>query len=302
VVLEITQASNVSVEYFVIENGFSNMAAGGISNYGTLSISNSIVQNNFGSSYGGGITNYGALTVLWSTISDNLGPGIYNWDNAQSLTIANSAIVNNTAGSGVHVYDRTAVIVNSTISGIINNGAFDGGGIYFGGNAGDLLMLRNVTISRNQAPEHGGGIYFDAQLGAQISMVNSILSGNSASIGPDCYGPIFSEGYNILGNATGCTFISAPSDRLNINPMIGPLGYNGGPTLNHRLYIGSPAIDGGNPNGCLDQLGNPLSIDQRGFTRPLDGNGDGIPRCDIGSYEYDPAFVILGVYLPMIRN
>ena len=76
----------------------------------------------------------------------------------------------------------------------------------------------------------------------------------------------------------GCTISSTIGDQLDVNPQIAPLRYNGGPTYTHRLLAGSPAIDGGNPDGCLDQLGNPLTTDQRGFTRPLDGNGDGV-RC-----------------------
>lgn len=41
---------------------------------------------------------------------------------------------------------------------------------------------------------------------------------------------------------------------------------------------GSPAIDGGDPNGCA-------LYDARYVVRPVDGNGDGIARCDIGAVE-----------------
>ncbi|HKX13302.1 MAG TPA: DUF11 domain-containing protein, partial [bacterium] len=42
----------------------------------------------------------------------------------------------------------------------------------------------------------------------------------------------------------------------------------------------SPAIDAGDPAGCIDQDGDPLTTDQRGAPRPF---GD---RCDIGAFEF----------------
>jgi len=55
------------------------------------------------------------------------------------------------------------------------------------------------------------------------------------------------------------------------------------------LLEGSPAIDAGDDAQC------PAS-DQRGVPRPLDGNGDGLAVCDIGSFEY---FLSI-TYLPLV--
>ena len=60
--------------------------------------------------------------------------------------------------------------------------------------------------------------------------------------------------------------------------MLSPLADNGGPTLTHELQLGSPAIDTGNPAGCLDAAGTALTVDQRGLARPVNA-------CDIGAYE-----------------
>ncbi|MDQ3796077.1 MAG: hypothetical protein M3294_00480, partial [Pseudomonadota bacterium] len=56
---------------------------------------------------------------------------------------------------------------------------------------------------------------------------------------------------------------------------------NGGPTQTHALVAGSPAIDAVTDGTCP-----PPDTDQRGVSRPQDGNGDGGPACDIGSYEF----------------
>ena len=77
-------------------------------------------------------------------------------------------------------------------------------------------------------------------------------------------------------------------------PQLGPLQNNGGPTQTHALLSGSPAIDGGNPNGCRNQFGVLLLKDQPGLRRTVDGNRDGTARCDIGAVEFGsgPAFTL----------
>ena len=48
------------------------------------------------------------------------------------------------------------------------------------------------------------------------------------------------------------------SNVFGVNPLLGPLAYNGGPTLTHRPLAGQPALDrGSNPDN--------LALDQRGF-------------------------------------
>jgi hypothetical protein len=59
------------------------------------------------------------------------------------------------------------------------------------------------------------------------------------------------------------------------------LANNGGSTRTHALVTGSPSIDAINDGTCP-----PPAKDQRGVMRPQDGNGDGGPVCDIGSYEF----------------
>jgi hypothetical protein len=60
----------------------------------------------------------------------------------------------------------------------------------------------------------------------------------------------------------------------NVDPLLGPLAANGGPTLTQALLPGSPAIDAVPSSGA----GCPPT-DQRGVIRPQG------PACDIGAFE-----------------
>jgi hypothetical protein len=68
-----------------------------------------------------------------------------------------------------------------------------------------------------------------------------------------------------------------------IDPRLGPLANNGGPTLTHALVPGSPAINAGDPAAMSGEGGVP-QFDQRGapFTRVHGG------RIDIGAFESQP--------------
>jgi hypothetical protein len=91
---------------------------------------------------------------------------------------------------------------------------------------------------------------------------------------------------------TGCGLQITGSDLTGINPLLSPLV---DPLATFLTPLaGSPVIDAGNPAGCTDGT-NPLTSDQNGTPRPLDGNGDGIPVCDIGAIEYKVV-----IFLPMV--
>ena len=239
-----------------------------------------LIENNIApGSQAGGIYAYNIspLTILDSTIRGNQGNtgGI----SADQLVIRNSSISGNTgdAESGGITANSDAIIVNSTISG---NTSPAGGGIYASG-AGNVQII-NSTITLNTADTgSGGGIYANAD----THLTNTILSGNIASppaINPDCEGQIVSGGYNLFGDMTGCTITGSTTTNNTGSLLLGPLQNNGGPTYTHAPQAGSDAIDGGDLSGsCTDEAGNPLTVDQRGNTRP-----DSINQvCDIGSYE-----------------
>jgi len=142
---------------------------------------------------------------------------------------------------------------NSTISG--NTSALGGGGIFvFGGllgeGGGNLL---NDTIADNIASSRGGGgggVFLD---NGKLNVKNTIIAlnlVNSGGTGPDVSGAFISLGHNLIGNANGSTGFTNGTNgdqvgtTLNpLDPMLGPLQFNGGPTMSMALLPGSPAID-----------------------------------------------------------
>src|SRR5262249_31099524 len=116
---------------------------------------------------------------------------------------------------------------------------------------------------------------------------------------------IISRGHNLVGAGAGCPS-DGPGD-LTVDPakvfttVLGPLQNNGGQTETHALLPGSPAIDAGDAV-CTDANGAPLTTDQRGKPRPVDGNGDGTRACDIGAFEFFPTVNNLVTLAPGLQT
>ena len=239
---------------------------GGLLSTGTLTINDSTISGNTGA----GVSNSpgSTLTIVNSTISGNTGRGIYN--SYANLTIQSSTISANQAG-GVSNYAGSVTITNSTISG---NAANDGGGI--SNFAGCYYSFRGVPC-----------------IDGTITLNNSLIAGNQATVAPEVENTtiVKANDFNLFGangNAGVTGFTPGPTDitpSVSLAQIIGPLQNNGGPTQTHALVVGSPAVDRGNPNGCLDSTGAPLQTDQRGLPRVFDGNGNGQAVCDIGAFE-----------------
>lgn len=235
-------------------------------------------DNNAGGS-GGGVYNAGTATLTNVTLSDNqarggFGGGISNEEGTATLT--NVTFNGNTAGVGGGGLGNlgTATLTNVTFSGNSTFGG-EGGGLY---NTFATASLTNVTFSGNSAIS-GGGIRH--RLDGSVTVKNTIVANSSS--GGNCSGNINNAGGN-LSSDTSCGFGNA------VNVMLGPLANNGGSTLTHLPRPGSPAIDFVTA-GCP-----PPSTDQRGVTRPVDGDGNGNARCDAGAVEYR----LQSVYLPLV--
>lgn len=124
-----------------------------------------------------------------------------------------------------------------------------------------------------------------------VSAVNTIIAGNT---GGDCLGgTILSRGHNINGDDS-CG-LAGSGDMNGTDPLLGPLGDHGGPTLTHLPLAGSPAIDAGDDSLCPP-------TDQRGYARPDHGKVYGIAVCDIGSVEVRPPILEVRVYAPILSK
>ncbi|GDY09186.1 hypothetical protein LBMAG52_26720 [Planctomycetia bacterium] len=159
---------------------------------------------------------------------------------------------------------------NSTISGNSTTGfASNGGGI---SNTSDALAtftltINNSTISGNSASGRGGGISNDG---------NIIASLRSTIVAKNTLRGRFRVEYSLIEQREGGTIIETVgrSNRYGVDPLLGPLTDNGGPTETHALLPGSPAINRG-------FNGTPQSFDQRGL-----GFVRAVERTDIGAFEY----------------
>lgn len=304
----IRNSGSLSLSDSVVIDNSSYIGGGGISNEGDIVITRSTITSN-SSEIAGGLFSFGNAVLIdvtveqnWSNHFDTGGIGA-----GGTMSIEDSTISNNfgyDACGGIAIYGEVR-ITNTTISG---NTAFGvGGGVC---NRGGSLTLSNSTVTDNLAygyysyPDFiaygGAGIFTGARWrpgGSNTVIANTIVAGNvlenSYIQNSDCdstdpESQATSLGYNIFG--PGCPSFG-PGDQFYFpedvfTTVLGPLEDNGGITRSHALLPFSPAIDMGHPDGCKDANGDPLLTDQRGVMRPLDGDGNGSPDCDIGTYEF----------------
>ena len=265
---------------------------------GTMVISNSVITGN--SAANGGALNNAAsaspsvpanLTLINCAVTNNSstssGSAMQNFSTS-FLHLRNTTVSGNTTTAtgiaGAIQANGTVTITNSTFSGNAA-AAGTGGGVYFNGTS---LIMTNVTITGNLSGIGGGGLH---RTGTNPLVIrNSIIANNTGAAATlDAFGPVNSEGNNIIGNV-GTSTGWVMSDLQNVNPVLSPLGNYGGMGMTHAVLTGSPALDAG--QNCVTDLScsanNPplaVAADQRGAARPF------AATVDIGAFESSTAYV-----------
>lgn len=279
-------------------------SGGGVFNIGRLRVFDGVISQNFGI-YGGGIYNRGNAEINGVVIKGNRavnGAGVINVRSENNAlpcftSMRNVTLIQNQGdeyGGGIYSGERCTLDINSSTI-LSNTTKNTGGGMYLAG----LTQVRNSTIALNTASVFGGGISSDGELtltnvtlianqvpragngGGLLgtgpwTVVNTIIAGSIAANGAGNNCAVANlTAFNSLSSDNTCV-LSGTGNKLNIDPMLNPLGDYGGPTLTYLPKAGSPAIDG--------VLGsNAPATDQRGFPRPV---GAGY---DIGAVERQPS-------------
>jgi hypothetical protein len=279
------ESGSLQVWDATLQNGGSQSvgAGGGIRvDSGSVFLARVVMTGNEAFSNGGAIAQFaGLLSIIDSTIDANVvtsrGGGLYA-SSGTSIGITRSTFSNNesTLGGAIQNFG-TLTMENSTVSG--NSGSAGTGGII---NVGSL-DLNNVTITHNTSDEESagraGGL---ADNGGVTRLRNTIIAGNFNTAGgsPDCAGTLTSQGHNLIQDTSGCTLVGTMTGNLlGVNPQLGALANNGGPTRTHSLGASSPARNAGNPAMPGSSDAACRTTDQRGVSRPQG------TRCDMGAFE-----------------
>jgi VCBS repeat-containing protein len=231
------------------------------------SISNSTISGNTATAGGAGglyVTTssdhlISGTVISGTTISANQAPNSNQFD----------------GGGGIINEGQIDAIINSTISGNSTNAV--GGGIANYDNIGRIV---NVTIASNTGSD-GGGLYhmnfvnFTPVIG---ELTNTLIADNTATttLNEDFVqlGVVTTAGNNLIETRSGNSTVNGVNGNIvGIDPKLGPLANNGGPTQTQALLSGSAAINAGTAAGAP-------TTDQRGLPRP---SGSAV---DIGAFEF----------------
>lgn len=237
-----------------------------------------------------------------------------------SVALTRSTLSGNTAaggvGGGLATGTQVSGALDVTQSTLAGNSAQDGGGASIGSEYRPAtqgegeVTLSGLTVSGNAASERSGGLelgrtqtytYDDTtQQGTTTysspsqPLTSTVVAGNTAAGQPSDLGQApLTDGSDGDGFVLSRSLVQAPGDTrkttsttapsiFGVDPQLGTLGDNGGPTQTQLPAATSPLLDAG-------QADAGVTADQRGAARTVDladvANGTGSDGTDIGAVE-----------------
>jgi CSLREA domain-containing protein len=275
-------------------------SGGGIYSGAALVLEDSEISGNTAAANGGGFYAGGVVTLSGTSVTTNTaegGGGIFETGSHISF-YSECAIAGNAAVGGGGLTSRTQVTIQLTNCTIDGNTATDvGAGIQANGVINLVFSTVTGNASGTAAPFGGAGLnsFANGSFRLWSTLVADNLTGTGEEEGEGepserncgCTGgactplvQFLSQGHN-LEDIDTCFFDDA-TDLPSTDPGIGPLDSTDPLAPVRPLLAGSAAIDAGH--------GAPLcpATDQRGVTRPIDGDSDTVAACDIGAFELDP--------------
>ena len=274
----IYNGSNLTLSGATLSGNTSTFDGGGIYNGSGLQMTSVTLSSNTATHGGGALYNGGTTNLFDSTLAGNSTPGnggaIFNPGSFSATRCTLSG--NSATGFGGGAYNTGFTdFSNSTLSG---NSANRGGGVY---NV-NYFQFQSATVASNSASI--GGAVFNAANTSWYS-ANTILAQLGATGGTvrNSSGvTLNSGGYNLSDDAATASPNNGTTDRRSLDPKLGPLADNGGPTQTHALLAGSPAINQGDSS---------FETDQRGIGRPQ-GGADDIGAFEKSGSQIGPSFIV----------
>lgn len=228
---------------------------------------------------------FDGATIIDTTISGNIATagdtgGIFFYGGANAIqrsTVSGNMAI--TTGGGIYLYDGSLLLEDSTVA---NNGATGANGVGGGIFSYEALDIRHSTISGNSAGQQGGNIYLYNSL-AVSTIRNSIVANGVAPADPDiATNGVVNASYSLIETPSP-NVVTDATDITGIDPALGPLQDNGGPTETMLPQLASPVVNSGDP-----AYAPPPATDQRGEPRVAGG------RTDMGAVELQAGTIAFG--------